>query len=195
MSMNTIVLRRWLELPRSPSFLIFVFVTLVATFGLAAKLTELGQPLKPYKIVALQFAWTPEKAKAVLSDPLDGTSGAWRPERLEAARQSLLWDFPFLLAYAPFLAAMVLLAAQHVSKLYRLNVVLSLAPFVAAALDAIENVALLRVLAQSPAPSAWLLQLAALAAGAKFALVIAAALYVPGVGVYRLLVREPADRP
>jgi hypothetical protein len=186
MSENLIQL--YLNLPASPLFLFLLSFSLLATIAFRAKLVEADQTLKPYNIASLEFAWTPHKAKAILSGGQgNGVGEEWEKRKVNAAQQSLLWDFPFLLAYAPLISALVLLAAQQVPELTRINLVLSLAPFVAAGLDVIENLALLRVLAQLPSPSALLLRVAAIAAGLKFALVIVSVLYVPGVALYRLM--------
>lgn len=186
--MNHPFMRRYLALPGSPLFLLLLSLSLLATFALGIKLTEIGQALRPYDIVSLELAWTPEKARAILSEERpDGTVAEWKQEKVDAARQSLLWDFPFLLSYAPLISALVLLAARQMPGLTRLNALLCLAPFVAAGLDTLENLALLRVLALIPTPSGFLLQVAAMAAGAKFALLVPSALYAPAVGIYRLL--------
>jgi hypothetical protein len=188
-------MNRWLALSGSPFLVRFVALTGLATVWLFAKLVTIDQQLAPYGIVPFEFAGSPEGARPMLakwSEPLPPDEQTTQATTgLEAARQSLVFDFPFLVAYAAFLSSLVLLAYRAApAALARLGAWLSLAPFAAAGLDILENIALLRVLQHPQAPPPLPLRLAAVAAGVKFALVIGAALYAVGIGLYRLARRR-----
>lgn len=76
---------------------------------------------------------------------------AWGPEGRAAARTSLRWDLPFVLAYGVFLVNLAAAAAAEAqSRGWRawasVATVAAVAFAVAAACDAVENAALLRVL-------------------------------------------------
>jgi hypothetical protein len=184
-------MNRWLALSRSPLLVRFVALTGLATLWLFAKLVTIDQQLAPYSIVRFEFAGSPEGARPMLDawgKPLPEDKRTTQATNgLDAARQSLVFDFPFLVAYAAFLSALGLLAYRAApAGLARLGAWLSLAPFVAAALDVFENIALLLVLQQPQAPPPLPLRLAAVLAGVKFALVIGVVLYAVGIGLVRL---------
>jgi hypothetical protein len=94
-------------------------------------------------IVPFEVAGTSEQAREILAD--------WGEQGREDARTSLIVDYAYLVAYSIFLAvgctiAGVRLARRGMSRLARIGPLLGWAQFVAAACDAIENAALLRVL-------------------------------------------------
>ncbi|WP_309896930.1 hypothetical protein [Archangium sp.] len=167
------------SIPRR-TLLVVAVISGVLTLVLALKLRAIDQHLKPYSIVEYEFAWSAECATKMFMK--------WDKDGMEAARDSLRYDFPFLLAYSPFVSALVLLAART-RKLTALGAGLTVAPFAAAFLDVLENVALCRVLDLSQAPPERLLQFAALMAGVKFLLLIASVLYVLFVGLPALVTR------
>lgn len=113
----------------------------------------------------------------------------------DAARESLYLDFPYLIAYALFFAALVLVVAARAGErgmagLAGLGRPLTLGAFAAAACDTIENVALLRVLAghtDQPWPG-----IAFTFASVKFLLLAAVALYAL-VGFLLTLRRRPSS--
>ena len=106
--------------------------------------------------------------------------GTLGEEGRDGARESLYWDFPYLIAYAFFFAAWVLVIAARaaergMAKLASWGRPLALGAFIGAGADAVENVALLRVLdghTDQPWPG-----IAFSFATLKFALLIAATLY------------------
>jgi hypothetical protein len=113
----------------------------------------------------------------------------------DAARTSLYLDYPYLVLYGLFFAsACVVVAARAaergMARLARLGRVLAVAALIGAACDAVENAALLRVLAGhtgQPWPG-----IAFGFASAKFALSFAAALFV--IVGFLLTVKRPVDR-
>lgn len=154
-------------------------VLCVAVCGLMAALAIQGRPLQKAgaSILAFEFAWDREGAARVL--------GRWTtPALQETARRQLLLDFPFLLAYPLFLAlACAMLSEAPGSSMPGVGIFLSWALLAALPLDAVENLALLRMLPDHP--DGTLARLAALAAGAKFTLVSAGMVYLvlEGLGV------------
>jgi hypothetical protein len=146
----------------------------------------LRTPASPNGIVSFEFAGDRETAIRMLE--------AWGgPGRRDAVR-SLRLDFGFLVAYAIGLALLCARAADHAraarSRLAAPGALLAWGQLAAGGLDAIENLALLRVLGGS-SHAAWPV-LAAACAGPKFALVGAGLLYLVGYGVVRLRDRKAA---
>lgn len=98
----------------------------------------------------------------------------------DAARESLYLDYPYLVAYALFFAAACVVVAARatergMARLASLGRLLASGALIAAACDAVENLALLRVLAghtDQPWPG-----IAFAFASAKFLLLTAASLY------------------
>ncbi|MFL5353457.1 hypothetical protein [Archangium sp.] len=151
----------------------------VLTAVLSVKLFAINEALKPYGIVCYEFAWSAERAMRMYS--------AWGEAGREAARSSLRYDVPYLLVYPFLFSSLTLLAARAASGwLAALGTWLAVAPFVAALLDALEDLALWLALDRFPQPPESLLRLAALAAGMKFLLLGASGLYALGMGLRRL---------
>ena len=95
-------------------------------------------------IVAFELAGTPERARS--------TMRAWGDDGRAAARASLLLDFPFLATYTAFNRAAAAAAGQALDRagvpaLARAAGPLRTAQLAAGACDAVENAALLGVLA------------------------------------------------
>jgi hypothetical protein len=130
------------------------------------------RPLAPYTIVDFELARTPARAEQLL--------GAWGAAGQNTAREALYIDFGFMPAYALFFSGLTLLTARAArGRVQTLGLWLALAPFAAWLCDAVENLALLRVLAAPNAPSAAALTLANACATLKFALLLACLLYWP----------------
>ena len=94
-------------------------------------------------IVPFEVAGTSEEAREILDD--------WGEQGRDDARISLIVDYAYLVAYSLFLAAGCTIAGgrlgrRGMSRLARIGPLLGWAQFIAAACDAIENAALLRVL-------------------------------------------------
>jgi hypothetical protein len=146
---------------------------------LSVKLSAIDGALKPYGIVCYEFAGSAERALRMYS--------AWGEAGREAARTSLRYDVPYLLAYPFLFSSLTLLAARTVSGwLAALGTWLAVAPFVAAVLDALEDLALWLALDRFQQPPESLLHFAALAAGMKFLLLGPSGLYALGLGLRRL---------
>lgn len=166
---------------------VIVGLSAVLTAALSVKLSAIDGALKPYRIVCYEFAWSAERALRMYS--------AWGEAGREAARESLRYDLPYLLVY-PFLFASLTLRASRTATgwLAALGTWLAVAPFVAAGLDALEDLMLWRALDRFQHPPEPLLHVAALAAGMKFLLLGASGLYALGMGVRRVLTAHNAER-
>ncbi|WP_163996959.1 hypothetical protein [Pyxidicoccus caerfyrddinensis] len=161
-------LRRLLVSPPKP-----ILLALTVAAGLGGLLIGGQMSVRGGDIIALEFIWTPERARALLD--------AWGPVKHSAAWDSVVLDFAFIPAYAALLMGLVLLVARGSSgRLQRLGLGLALMPWVAGLFDVVENLCLLRILdvPVSQLPSASLTVVAGVCAALKFALVIACALYV-----------------
>lgn len=95
-------------------------------------------------IVPFEVAGTQEEAREILEE--------WGEQGRDAARVSLYVDFAYLIAYSLFLAVGCTVASQRLARrgmksLAGIGPMLGWTMFAAAAFDAIEDVALLRVLA------------------------------------------------
>jgi len=164
---------------------VFYFLSL-ATLSLAIWQMVLNKPLNteayPRGIVDFELARTTSSAHAMMA--------TWNAETRSTVLWSLQVDFAFLSAYGLTLSLACFLLAlrfQHKSpRLSRLGKFLAWAQLAAAFCDAVENVALMRVLAETPG-EVWPL-LAWAAASLKFFLVILGLLFLAAGFVYdRLL--------
>ena len=146
----------------------------IASIILMMKLRQLDSVLKspdtPLGIVGYEFAWTRERAESMLR--------AWRGLGvLESARESLLVDFVFLLAYPISLGLGCRLLARRSAGMFdHVGVTLSYAVLVCMPLDAVENLALLRMLESGASDS--MARVAAVSATIKFGLVLVAIVYL-----------------
>jgi hypothetical protein len=165
-----------------------VLALLVASLACGAlQLPSLGDMSDRHVgIVDFELARTASKAERYHRD----LGGAGR----DAARTSLYLDYPYLVLYGLFFAAACVVVAARAAergmrRLARLGRLLALGALIGAACDAVENAALLRVLAghtDQPWPG-----IAFGFATAKFALTIAAALFAL-VGYVLTRSRTPA---
>ena len=155
---------------------------LFAVLGvLDARLTEDGAP----GIVPFEMAGSEERAREIL--------GEWGEDRHDTARASLIVDFPYLVVYSAFLALAVTAVADasRRPRLARIGPALAWGALGAGLFDAIEDIALLRMVAghvdqPNPAIARW-------AATVKFALAGAALVYVLAGLVVRLVDRRRAS--
>jgi len=155
---------------------------ILASIAAAALLSMQGQPLAtevPGGILAYEFAWNGARAQEILT--------AWK-DLSATLRQQLWWDFGFMALYPLAFAFACGMLAVHDPSSAAIGSFIACAVLLAAPLDAVENIALLRML--DAAPSDALARLAAVCAGLKFALVLAAFGYLVlgliGVGVRAL---------
>ena len=136
-------------------------------------LSRLEQPLKPYNSIKYEFAATPERATKMFKH--------WGSTGMAIMRRSLHLDFAFMPVYAFACAACTLLAGRSVSGATQtLSLWLVPAPFVAWALDIVENLGLLAALDRYQNPPAQRLAVSAAAAGVKFTLLLLCVLYILG---------------
>ena len=124
-------------------------------------------------ILALEFAGSERRARTLMR--------AWGRDGREAARRLQWLDFTYLATYAPFLRLATLAAGEQLARRGRqplagLAQPLAQAQLAAGALDAVENAALLGVLADARGDG--LPRLAFGCAAAKFALLAAGWLYL-----------------
>jgi hypothetical protein len=138
---------------------------------------SLRTPLSPHGIVSFELAGEPDTAARMLE--------AWGTQGRANAALSLRLDFLFLASYAPGLALLCAALSDRAraagSRLAATGAALAWGQLAAGGFDAIENLALLRVLGSSP-PGGWP-ALAAAFAWPKFALVAAGLLYVVTSGL------------
>ena len=160
------------RLANSPRRGLVVLALFVLTLGVGALALPALDDMGDVGIVEFELARTSEKASEYYGEL--GESGR------DAARESLYLDFPYLVLYGLFYAAACVVVAARaaergMSRLARWGRPLAWGALGAAACDAVENVALLRVLdghTDQPWPG-----IAFTFATAKFALITAATLY------------------
>jgi hypothetical protein len=158
-------------------------LALVTTLAIFIIFAVHDRGLRPYTIIAFELAWTPLQAGVLLS--------TWGVAGRQVARESLLIDFAYMPAYAFLFAGLVLVEARRsAGRVQRLGLRLALAPFAAWLLDALENAALLGVLAAPAGPPAAMLLVAGLSATLKFLLLLACLLYIVFALAYRLATRQ-----
>jgi hypothetical protein len=161
-------------LVKGPRRGLVVLGLLVATLAVGAlALPALGEMSdRGVGIIEFELARTSEKALDYYNELGD--------EGRDAARESLYLDYPYMILYALFYAAACLVVAARaaergMARLAGLGRPLAIGALVGAACDAVENVALLRVLdghTDQPWPA-----IAFTFASFKFVLLIAASLY------------------
>jgi hypothetical protein len=162
------------------------WLSLFGTMGFMVAFNVIHRPMAPYNILDYEFAWTPERAAEMFA--------AWGEAGQRAARTSLVVDFGFMPAYALLLACLALNEARLARRLStplrvqaagRLGWWPAALPFGAWVLDAIENLALMRALAQAAQPPAAPLAVAGTAATVKFALLAVCTVYIVGAWAAR----------
>jgi hypothetical protein len=146
-------------------------VSIVLAIAYGSFLRQQGAPLlKLLKngIVTLELPWDSERAQQLVA--------ALGEDGIRIATLQVQLDFAFLLLYPIALSTTCALFARHVGPvLGRLGMVMAWAVLMAAPLDAIENLAILKMLGGHTA-APWPM-LSTICAAAKFSLVIGALLY------------------
>ena len=161
-------LRLW---PAPPTLTRIIQLSLLATFVFFLVFQVHDRRLDVNNIVSLELAWTPARAKDILT--------AWGAGGQQVARESLFIDFAYMPAYAFLFAGLVLATARGVrGRLQTLGFWLSAAPFAAWVCDLTENFALLRVLTIPSDPSPAAVRLASLCASLKFELLLVCLTYI-----------------
>jgi len=129
---------------------LYYFIVLVLTglsgAYLAAGGLILGTDAAPLGIISYELCGTVDGCRAILD--------SWNDEARVAARNNLIWDFPFLLLYSSTLALGVVGMGRRMHKLRwrmaRFAPAMAWAAWIAAVLDSIENIALWTMLASGP---------------------------------------------
>ena len=153
-----------------------IIITLVVSAILLLTMRTLDTPLRthtaPRGIVSFELAVDYEASQQIL--------GSWNSEAKINAALSLGLDFLFLIVYALFIslscAQIAAALKDNRSIFFRAAVVLAWAQFLAAILDTIENIALIRLLLDSS--SKWLPWLARWGAIIKFSIVGAGLMFI-----------------
>lgn len=158
---------------------LLVALTAVAALVMAARLAPLDHILQarvPQGILALEFAWSEARARELLA--------AW--QGLEAViRLQTWWDYLFLLCYPLALSlACAMLSGAPGNPVPMVGAFVAWAVLAAVPLDAIENLAMLRMMDQGASET--LAKLATWCAGLKFTVLLAAVGYLLTVGVASL---------
>lgn len=137
------------------------------------------RPLAPDTIVSYELAWTSAGAARLFA--------AWGEAGRQVARESLWIDLVFMPAYAFFFAGLALTEARLARAPWarRLGARPAALPLGAWLCDVVENLALLRVLANTTQPDARLLAVAGVAATLKFALLGLCIVYIVGAVLAR----------
>lgn len=147
--------------------LVFITLAVIAGLVMVYRLGPLDDVLRTRVsggILALEFAWTGEGADAVLS--------AWKGLESVAVLQTR-WDFLFLLCYPAALSvACVMLSDAPANPVPMIGVFVAWVVLAAIPLDALENLAMLRMFESGA--SEGLAKLATGCAGLKFTVLLAA---------------------
>jgi hypothetical protein len=172
---------------RRRALLALAALALALVLALSALDARLRTPASPHGIVSFELAGDRAAAARMLE--------AWGDDGRRAAAHSLRLDFLFLAAYAPGLALLCGAAAERArrrgSRLAAPAALVAWAQLAAGGLDALENLALLRVLGDAAASGAWP-ALAAACAWPKFALVAAGFVQLGATALGALRARRAA---
>jgi hypothetical protein len=153
----------------------------VGTAAFAVKLALQGKPLRteaaPNGILSYEFAWDRSQAERII--------GSWGSLK-DTAEHQLWWDFGFLVFYPLLLSlACAMLAESPFNSMAAVGIFISWAVLAAGPLDAVENIALLRML--DVGASGFMARLAGWCAGVKFVLAYASLGYIVLQGVCVLI--------
>jgi hypothetical protein len=158
------------ERKQGPLFLLALLLTLAVLLALQALGTPLRTDAAPAGIISYELAGTLTAAQEILHN--------WGPQGRTYAGLNLGLDYLFLCAYATSIGLACVLVGRRFkpgSPLHAVGLLLSWALVLAAALDALENYALIRLLLGSTGGA--LAALARSAALVKFLLVFLGILY------------------
>lgn len=154
-------------------------VAAIVMFGRLSPLDALLKAREPAGILALEFAWTGERAAEILA--------AWK-DLESVVRLQTWWDFVFLLCYPLALSlACAMLATAAGNPVPMIGTFVAWAVLAAIPLDAVENLAMLRMLDQGA--SDMLARLATWCAGLKFTALLAVVGYLLTAGGATLVQR------
>lgn len=165
--------QRWLLLA------VLLALAALVMFGRLGPLDEVLKTREPGGILALEFAWSGERAARILA--------AWKG--LEAVvRLQTWWDFPFLLCYPLALSlACAMLVDAPGNPVPMIGAFVAWAVLAAIPLDAAENLAMLRMVDHGASEA--LARLATWCAGLKFTVLLAVVGYLLTVGTATLIQR------
>lgn len=165
--------QRWLLLG------VLLALAALVMFGRLGPLDEILKTREPGGILALEFAWSGERAARILT--------AW--EGLEAVvRLQTRWDYLFLLCYPLALSlACAMLVDAPGNPVPMIGAFVAWAVLAAIPLDAVENLSMLRMVDRGAGDA--LAKLATWCAGLKFTLLLAAVGYLLTVGTATLVQR------
>ncbi len=171
--------------PSTRGVAIITLLALAATIVVRNQFAEAERIMSAhgYGIIPYELAFTPQRVEAILE--------AWGPQVEPYARQQLLVDFAFMPSYAFLFGGLTLLVARlaPAGTLRRVGLWMALLPFIAAVLDAVENVMLLSMLGHAGSIAAAPPLVAGVAASLKFALLAVALAYCL-IGVLVWAVRQ-----
>jgi len=161
-------------------FVPLLVATLVGVAVMAALDAPLKTPTSPNGMMSFQLAGTVARSQAVLD--------AWDAHTRLVAAFGLGFDYLFMLLYSTTLAFACVMAADafaaHGSPLARIGIPLAWSMWLAAALDAVENAALLKILLAGTAIAPWP-AIAFASSAPKFALIVLGLAYSVTGGVAR----------
>lgn len=173
---------RWPERRRGRWLLALALVYAVVQIAIGAVNRPLSTDAAPDGIVTLELAGTPEEASRIVNEW--GQEGA-----LDEAGVSLGLDFLYMPLYAALLAGIVVALNRRLQ--WKVASAVAWAPFIAAGLDVVETVALVRVV-DDPSADGWPAVARAFALG-KFALLIVTVVFIVVAGVAGLFRRSTQE--
>ena len=172
---------RWPERRRGRWLLALALVYLVVQVVIGAVNGPLSTDAAPDGIITLELAGTPDEATRIVD--------SWEREGvLDEAGVSLGLDYLYMPLYASVLAALVVAVNR---RRWPVGSYVAWAPFVAAALDAVETFALVQVV-DDPSVGGWPAVARGFALG-KFALLIITVLFIVVAGVAGLVRRSAQE--
>lgn len=162
--------------------LLLAILVAVSAWVMLSRLGPIDQVLQtrvPGGILALEFAWSGERAAEILA--------SWQGLE-DQVRIQTLWDYLFLLCYPPALAlACTMLSGADHNPVAMIGAFVAWAVLAATPLDAIENLAILSMSAQGA--TEFLAKIASWCAGLKFTVLLAAVGYLLSAGTATLVRR------
>lgn len=127
-------------------------------------------PVFEYGILHYEFAWTVEKVQDIFV--------VWGASGMSAQAVGIWWDFLYILGYSLFIGGLILLVTRmNTGTIQDIGIYMTLSPFIAGLLDAVENTFLLIMLKNPSSIKEAYPMIATIAAGIKFGLLIVGILF------------------
>jgi hypothetical protein len=162
--MSASTIRKLEETP--PQNIVILFTWIAAVFTIIISILMIPTEISSYNVFDLEFAWTVTRINTIFD--------TWGPNLIAQELNRTILDYGFLVAYSTFFAGLTLILTRKLlfDKIRLIGLYMTLASYVAALFDAIENVNLLLMLSSPNNFPSFAPLLASICATLKFGILI-----------------------